>query len=129
MASLSDLFRAGKLGAWWKFWTWKVKNNIDRYSIHIQNRIYGSQTQPWPQFNFPVRKESPKLPLSIHFGFVILPGTTGGQTKLTHGALNYQTYPGWAAWNVTGSPFDTTDSIKPYWGEKETFTGNLEGLK
>lgn len=129
MASLSDLFRAGKIGAWWKFWSWKARNSIDRYSIHIQNRIYGSQTQPWPQFNFPVHKESPKLPLSKHFGFVILPGSIGGRTKLTHGALNYQTYPGWATWNLTGSPFDTTDSIKLYWGEKETFTADLEGLK
>ena len=129
MASLSDLFRAGKFRDWWKFWSWKARNSIDRYFFHIQNRIYGSQTQPWPQFNFPLRKEVPVVPLSKRFGFIILPGTTGGMTKLTHGALDYQTYPGWAAWNLTGNPFDATDSINPSWGENGTSTCDLEGLK
>jgi len=118
MASLSDLFHAGKFRDWWKFWSWKVRNSIDRYFFHIQNRIYGSQTQPWPQFNFLLRKEVPVVPLSKRFGFIILPGTTGGMTKLTHGALDYKTYPGWAAGNLTGNPFYATDSLISSWGAK-----------
>jgi GT2 family glycosyltransferase len=129
MASINDLFRAGKFKDWWKFWSWKANNSINRYFFHIQNRMYGSQTQPWPMFTFPVRKENPELPLSKRFGFVILPGTTGGMTKLTHGALNYQTYPGWAAWNLTGSSFDITDTIKPGWGADGMVTNDLVGLK
>lgn len=128
MASLSDLFRAGKFKDWWKFWSWKARNSIDRYSIHLQNRMYGSQSQPWPQFNFPVRREGPKLTLSKRFGFVILPGTTSGKTRLTHGALDHQGYPGWAVWNLTGSSFETTDAVKPSWSAEET-TSDMARLK
>ena len=129
MASLSDLFRAGKLGAWWKFWTWKVKNNIDRTFLHVQNRIYGRNSQPWMQFNFQTRKEKPDLPATYQFGFVILPGTTGGSNLASHNALGQLSYAGWKAWDATGKPFESTDDIKPAWDIAGSQEGALSGLK
>jgi len=129
MASLSDLFRAGKLGAWWKFWTWKVKNYIDRTFLHVQNRIYGWNSQPWMQFNFPTRKEKPDLPLTYQFGFVILPGTTRGSNLASHNALGQLSYTGWKAWDATGKPFEPSDDIKPAWGNAGSPEGALSGLK
>lgn len=129
MASLSDLFRAGKIGAWWKFWTWKVKNNIDRTFLHVQNRIYGWNSQPWMQFNFPTRKEKPDLPATYQFGFVILPGPTGGSNLASHNALRQLSYTGWKAWDATGKPFASTDDMKPAWGNAGSKEGALSGLK
>jgi len=129
MASLSDLFRAGKLGAWWKFWTWKVRNNIDRTVLHVQNRLYGWNNQPWLQFNFLTRQEKPDLPATYQFGFVILPGTVGGSNLASHNALGQLSYSGWKAWDATGKPFEPTDDIKPTWGKADNYEDVLSGLK
>ncbi|MCJ7694766.1 MAG: hypothetical protein MUO40_04990, partial [Anaerolineaceae bacterium] len=115
MASLSELFKAGKYFQWLKYWIWKTKNHLGKMLIHYQERLKLFNYDVWRSNLIQQPLEKSESMAQPRFGFVIIDSSTNGSLTVSRNALSRLDYSNWAAWNMSGNGDQGDDEIGNGW--------------